>query len=121
MLKLYLCLLVFSISCYADNIVTVNSSENDFDISLRVNQSTGYGWYLADYNSQLITPIKTEIVSINNKQIGSPKTMLWRFKVNSSVLRVPQITKLNFVELRPWVGKIVNAIEYKIILAGNTK
>ena len=69
MLKLYLCLLVFSISCYADNIVTVNSSENNFNISLKINQSTGYGWYLADYNSQLITPIKTEIFSINNKQI----------------------------------------------------
>ena len=52
-----------------------------------------------------------------NNKLGGGGQSIWFFKFNNDI-KVPVITKLNFVYLRPFEGDVVNSLHYKIIYSG---
>jgi inhibitor of cysteine peptidase len=74
-----------------------------FVIKLKSNPTTGYSWFLRDYNATLIESVKHEFVpSTDKKLVGAPGYELWTFKVNPAGFSVPQQTTIRFVYTRPW-------------------
>ena len=74
-----------------------------FEIVLKSNPSTGYAWFLTNYNATLIKPISWQYHAITDKKrIGAPGESVWTFAVLSGADVVPQSTTLSFEYVRPW-------------------
>jgi inhibitor of cysteine peptidase len=108
-----LMILSFSVAkVYADELpiytedkptIALSADSNQFSIQLKSNPSTGYSWFLKDYDANLIEPIKHEFLTNKDKKlIGAPGYQLWTFKVKPAAFIVPQQTRLRFVYVRPW-------------------
>jgi inhibitor of cysteine peptidase len=82
--------------------VMVTKDHPEFQIKLKGNPSTGYMWFLREYNSNLVIPVKRVIVPAETKMMGAPSFELWTFKVKPEALIVPQQTMLRFNYSRPW-------------------
>lgn len=84
-------------------VVMVTSNAPDFVIKLIANPTTGYSWFLRDYNGNLLTPSKHEVKAPENKKlVGAPGYEMWTFHVKPSAFIVPQQTMIRFVYARPW-------------------
>lgn len=73
-----------------------------FVVKLKSNPTTGYSWFLREYNSNLIVPIKHTYEAENKKLVGSFGYEYWTFQVKKAAFLVPQQTALKFVYTRPW-------------------
>lgn len=83
-------------------VVSVDSPE--FTIKLESNPTTGYSWFLHEYNATLVQPVKREFIQGDKKLIGSPGYDLWTFKIKPAGFIVPQQTTIRFAYARPWEG-----------------
>src|SRR5688500_6563929 len=69
-------------------LVTVKSPE--FSIQLKSNPTTGYSWYLREYDSNLVAPVKHQFQANNEKKlIGAPGFEVWTFKMKPAAFIVP--------------------------------
>lgn len=82
--------------------IMVTKDHPEFQIKLKSNPSTGYSWYLRDYNESLITPVKRTIIAPETKMMGSPGFEVWTFHVNKKSFVVPQQTLIRMIYARPW-------------------
>jgi inhibitor of cysteine peptidase len=82
--------------------IIVTKDNSTFIIHLNSNPSTGYRWFLREYNSMLISPIKHAYEVPNTKLIGAPGYDVWTFSVKPAGFTVPQMTQIRFIYMRPW-------------------
>jgi inhibitor of cysteine peptidase len=104
----------FSLSTYAIETytekqlaITVNQQDTQFKIKLKSNPSTGYVWFLRDYNDKLIAPIRhafEEVPAEEKKIVGAPRYEIWTFRVKPAFFLVPQQSLLRFIYARPFEG-----------------
>jgi inhibitor of cysteine peptidase len=90
---------------YTENnpIVMVTPDHPEFTLKLKSNPTTGFRWYLQNYNIDLIEPIAQENeVSKDKKIMGAPIHELWTFRVKPAAFVVPTRTKIQLIYLRPW-------------------
>lgn len=81
----------------------VSADQDEFIIKLKSNPTTGYSWFLRDYDGALIQPLKHKyIASTDRKLMGASGYELWTFKVKPAGFNVPKITSLRFTYARPW-------------------
>ena len=97
-------------------VVMVSANAPQFIIKLKSNASTGYVWFLQDYNSGIISVVKhTYQMPVDNNLIGAPGCELWTFRVTPAGLIVPRETMIRFVYIRPWeVAKDVKPLVFKV-------
>lgn len=69
---------------------------------MKSNPTTGYSWFLREYDSTIITPVKHSFEQPSAKLMGAPGFELWTFKVKSAGFAVPQQTTIRMVYTRPW-------------------
>ncbi|EKD55322.1 MAG: hypothetical protein ACD_60C00015G0030 [uncultured bacterium] len=82
---------------------TVSENNPQFTIKLTSNPTTGYRWFLRNYDANLIQPVKHAFLAADNKKlIGAPGYEVWRFKVKPAGFSVPQQTIIRFVYARPF-------------------
>lgn len=82
---------------------TISAQDKEFVIKLKSNPTTGYTWFLTDYNSALLEPVKHVFEPATNKKlIGAPGYELWIFRAKPAAFVVPQQTLIRFVYSRPW-------------------
>lgn len=83
--------------------IVITKDDPRFILKLKSNPTTGYSWFLREYNSNLIEPIKhgTETPA-NKKLMGAPGYELWTFRMKPAGFIVPQQTTVRFVYARPW-------------------
>lgn len=88
----------------AKNNIAITSKNPIFYIKLKSNPTTGYSWFLREYDSQLLAPIAHQFQKNDDKKLamGAPGTEMWTFKVKPKAFIVPQQTVLRFVYMRPW-------------------
>lgn len=109
----FLLLVVFSMTAYAQKpepgiytedklSVMVSKDQPQFVIRLKANPTTGYNWFLGEYDAKLITPLKHKYEAPNTKLIGAPGYDVWTFAVKPTAFTVPQMTKIHFTYVRPW-------------------
>ena len=82
--------------------IIVNSNNRNFEITMQVNRTTGYDWYLTSYDNHFIMPLKREYRIINKKLIGSPGVEVWYFSLSKLAFIVPSNYNLVFTSMRPW-------------------
>ena len=83
--------------------ITVSEAMPEFVVKLKSNPTTGYSWFLRDYNSNLLTPVKHVYEAATDKKlVGAAGYELWTFRVRAAATVVPQQTMIRFVYTRPW-------------------
>lgn len=84
---------------------SMSASQPTFIIKLKSNPTTGYSWFLREYDDSLITPVKHSFEKASNTNLmGAPGYELWTFTIKPAGFAVPQQTLLRFVYTRPWQG-----------------
>lgn len=84
------------------NIVVTQQGSHDFTIVLKSNATTGYGWFLREYNHALIEPVKHQYVTQKKALMGAPGEEVWTFQVKRDAFIVPMQTVLRFTYTRPF-------------------
>ena len=82
--------------------VIVTKDQPQFIIHLKSNPTTGYNWFLREYDAKLIIPIKHRYEAPNNRMVGASGYDVWTFSVKPAAFIVPQMTQLRFIYTRPW-------------------
>lgn len=82
--------------------ISVTQVQPQFVIRLKSNRTTGYSWFLQEYDAALITPLKHQYESPNTKLLGAPGYDVWTFSVKPIGFNVPKVTQIRFIYIRPW-------------------
>lgn len=83
--------------------VVVTAEQPEFSIKLKSNPTTGYSWFLRDYHSRYLTPVKHVFQAPETPQrAGAPGFEVWTFRMKPEAFTVPLQTALRFVYARPW-------------------
>lgn len=84
--------------------IVVTADAPLFTLKLESNPTTGYTWFLQEYDASLIQPVSHHYEQGDKKLIGSPGYELWTFKVKPAGFIVPHRTSLRFLYARGWEG-----------------
>ncbi len=84
--------------------IIVTSGNNEFVIKLKSNHTTGYSWFLKEYDNSFFKPISYTYEPGTGKVAGAPGLDVWRFKVSADAFKVPQQRNIEFAYSRPWDG-----------------
>src|SRR5205085_1476518 len=81
----------------------ISAAQPEFTLQLKSNPTTGYSWFLREYNESLIVPVKHVFQAPQKSTLmGAPGLDLWTFKMKPSAFIVPQQTLIRLVYARPW-------------------
>lgn len=83
---------------------TVNAKQPEFILKLKSNPSTGFSWFLREYDAKLISPVKHSFQQPVKELIGASGFELWTFRVKPAGFTVPQQTTIRMVYARPSQG-----------------
>jgi len=84
--------------------IAVTPNKKEFVIKLKSNRTTGYSWFLSEFDEEFLEPQAHSYEVTQAKVAGSPGFQVWKFKVNEDAFKVPQQSPLKFVYARPWDG-----------------
>jgi len=84
--------------------ILVGPHDSKITLKLKSNPTTGYSWFLRQYDTGLVVPVKREYKSPEKEMIGSGGYELWTFTIKQSIHIVPQQTTIRLVYARPWQG-----------------
>lgn len=91
---------------YTEDNVSVQASPAQpiFVIKLKSNPTTGYSWFLREYDARFIKPMKHAYQAPQNPKnlMGASGYELWTFSVTPAAFKVPHQTIVRFVYARPW-------------------
>lgn len=92
---------------YSENktAIVVTSETPQFTIQLPSNPTTGYSWFLREYDSHLLAPVSHVFQKQTDERLGSPKIETWVFRIKKSAFLVPKQTSILFIYVRPWEAK----------------
>lgn len=82
--------------------IQVTAQHPEFTIKLKSNPTTGYTWFLREYSTKMITPLKHSFIAPEKKLIGASGYEQWTFKVNPEAFIVPQMLTIRMMYTRPW-------------------
>ena len=88
----------------AETNIVVTAASPKFMIKLESNPTTGYSWFLHEYDPELVQPVKHEFKQGDKKLIGAPGYELWTFRIMPKGFIVPQQTSIRMSYARPWEG-----------------
>ena len=84
--------------------IMVKKSQACFALKLKSNPSTGYSWFLRDYDSLILHPIHHQYETPKKQLIGASGNEQWTFCVKSKAFIVPQQTIIRMIYARPFEG-----------------
>jgi inhibitor of cysteine peptidase len=82
--------------------ILVTTNQPVFTIKLKSNPTTGFSWFLREYDNSLITPVKHSYQAPTQQLVGAAGFELWTFKVKPAGFVVPQQTTIRLIYARPW-------------------
>jgi len=94
--------------------IALTKQESSFTLKLKSNPTTGYSWFLREYDSNLLTPLKHSFKPPSGKLIGAPGYELWTFRVKPAAFVVPQQTVIRMMYARPWQTDHATQVVFKI-------
>ncbi len=98
-------------------IVQVSPADSTVIIKIKSNATTGYSWFLTDYNPAVLTPISSKYLAPTSNLVGASGGVEWRFAVNKAAFAVPQLTQVSLQYLRPWsVDNNAQKVTYTIAI-----
>ena len=100
--------------------ISVTKEQPEFTIQLKSNPTTGFSWFLREYDSELVKPLEHHFVKGNSRLIGSPGMEEWTFRISPQAFAVPHQTVIRFVYARPW-EKVPQSTGVAFIVSTQTK
>lgn len=82
--------------------LTVSAQQTTVTVTLPSNATTGYQWFVTDYDHHLLELKNYQYQAPNNGKMGAPGAAVFKFTALSSFTAAPQLTKINFVYARAW-------------------
>lgn len=79
----------------------VRTNQNTVVIQLEANPTTGYQWFIKNYDHRLLSLNGSQYVPPKKNIMGGPGKMIYNFSVNPHVAR-PQNSNIQFLYRRPW-------------------
>ncbi len=86
----------------ANKPVAISPDQNILTINIQANPSTGYNWYLSQFNNQFFTLSSYQFTPGKTKMPGSPGTATFNFTINPIFHTGPYLSEIDFTYLRPW-------------------
>ncbi len=84
-------------------VIRVSADQPRFTIRLKSNPTTGYSWFLRDYDASLIQPIQHSFITETHTHLmGAPGYEQWTFRVLPHAFVASQPMTMRFVYMRPW-------------------
>ena len=102
-----------------DKPIIVSAKSTTFTFKLKSNPSTGYSWFLMNYDHKLLKPISQQYVSAKNNVPGASGYSEWTFKANDEAFQVPQVTPIILQYMRPWENKTAKPKVVTVVFRGN--
>lgn len=96
--------------------IVVPADQNQFQLVLAANPTTGYRWFLVTIDHHLLQPVSTKYLPANPKMMGSGGMAVWTFQLKRSHLVVPQLTKLELRYARTWQMDDSKDTTYSVVL-----
>ena len=84
--------------------ILATADQPQFTLKLKSNPTTGYSWFLREYDGNVLTPIKHIFQAPDSKLMGAPGYEIWTFRVKPTGFLVPQQTTIRMIYARPWQG-----------------
>jgi len=84
--------------------ILLNSNQSTFTVKLKSNPTTGFSWFLREYDPAILTPVRRVYDAPDAKLMGAGGYERWIFKVKPAGFVVPQQTTIRFVYTRAWQG-----------------
>ena len=82
--------------------IVVTAQQPQFVLKLKSNPTTGYSWFLQDYDSNVILPVKHVFQSPAKGMMGAGGFDIWTFKVKPAGFAVPQRAVIRMIYARAW-------------------
>lgn len=82
--------------------IIVSKKNPSFKIVLQANPTTGFSWFVKNYNSQFITAQTAEFIPPAKPLPGRGGIAVWTFQATATALRVPTLTPITLTYARPW-------------------
>ncbi len=97
------CLLLCSLFAYADKAITmtVDSSKQQFVVTLPSNPTTGYQWTVASYNKKIFKMTGSQFIAPRTRLMGAGGQMTFTFALNKGQ-SYPKSTQFHFTYARSW-------------------
>jgi len=92
----------------------VSAGQPVFIVKLKSNPTTGYTWFLREYDTSLIMPVKHSYQAPQSNLIGSSSFELWTFRVKPAGFVVPQQTTMRMVYARPWQSEGSTQLVFRV-------
>lgn len=84
--------------------ITINAKNTTFTITLKSNPTTGYSWFLREYDVNLIKPVSHKFVQPDSKLMGAPGYETFVFRAKPEAFIVPTQTTVRLSYSRPFEG-----------------
>ncbi len=95
---------------YADTTITdlnkpinVTAKNPVFKIVLNSNPTTGFSWFLVDFDSRFVTPLSETFIPPETATPGRGGVVVWTFKATPLALTLPTFTHVTLSYMRPWI------------------
>ena len=95
--------------------IVVKRSNTVFTIVLSSNPTTGYSWFLKNYDADLIKPLSRKYYPPQTKLIGAGGYEKWVFAVKEKGFIVPQTTNITLIYTRPWELQGAQVTNFKVV------
>jgi inhibitor of cysteine peptidase len=103
-------------------VAMITAAQPEFVIKLKSNPTTGYTWFLRNYNTDLLQPVSHSFQAPDTTMVGAPGFELWTFKVKSTAFVVPQQTSIRFAYSRPWeAAESATPLLFRVTIEQQTK
>lgn len=99
--------------------IEVTPSSTGVTLKIKSNPTTGYSWFLINYNESLLSPISHKYYAPTSQLVGASGYEIWQFRVNAAAFIMPQITTITLQSSRPW-AVTANDHQSKFTIAINT-
>src|SRR5262245_44150823 len=80
--------------------ITVPPNQPTFVIKLKSNPTTGYSWFLREYDQNILMPVSQQFEKPTQELMGASGFEIWTFKVKPAGFVVPQQTIIRMVYAR---------------------
>ncbi len=89
---------------YQENKTNISVTQNapQFIYQLKSNPTTGFSWFLREYDSSLVTPVNHYFQHSDTKLMGAPGYEFWTFRLKPAAFLVPHQLIIRLVYMRPW-------------------
>lgn len=100
--------------------ILVQKSNPVFEIVLQSNPTTGYSWFLKNYDNNLITLVSHSYYPpLDQKLVGAPGYDKWIFRVKPEGFIAPQLTNITLIYMRTWEDQGAQVINFKVVTGLN--